>query len=95
MTNFKTFIKKFVEKTKNVILELEKFSTLTNEDKKETLDEQITLWTDEAINSLPVNPFCKWMLKKFVLPNVANFTQTIFDLLKAKVEGFTKEVENG
>lgn len=95
MANFKTFITKFVEKTKNLILKLEKFSTLSNEDKKETLDEQITLWANEAINSLPVNPFCKWVLRRYVLPNVATFTQMIFDLLKAKVEGFTKEVENG
>lgn len=95
MTNFKTFIIKFVEKTKNIILELEKFSTLSNEDKKETLDEQITLWADEAINSLPLNLFCKWVLRKYVLPNIGTFTQMIFDLLKAKVEGFTKEVVNG
>lgn len=93
MTNLKTFITKFVAKTKNVIIELEKFSTLTNEDKKETLDSQITLWVQEAINVLPVNVFCKWIIKKYLVENIPILTQAIFDLLKSKV--FSEVGTNG
>ena len=93
MTDIRNFITKFVSKTKNIILELENFSTLRNEDKKETLDKQITLWAQNAINVLPVNVFVKWLVKKYLLENIPTLTQTIFDLLKEKV--FAEAETNG
>ena len=88
MTNFKEFLNEFITKTKEEIKELAK-TELENKEKKTSLDEKIIGFVQAALNSAKLNFFAKFVLKKFVLPYICEFTQIIYDLLKTKINGIT------
>ncbi len=86
----KEFIETFATKTKGMIAWLEGYKELSNEEKKERLDEHLTKYAETTINTLPLNFILKIALKHILLKNIPIITQAIFDLVKAKVEGVTK-----
>jgi hypothetical protein len=68
---------------------------LENAVKKEKLDNYIVKFIKKTMsNYMPsgvVAKFCyKYVIKKFVIPNVAEFTQIVYDLLKSKIEKVTE-----
>ena len=86
----KQFIQTFATKTKAMIAWLEGYKTLSGEEKKERLDEHLTKYVDLTIDNLGLNFLFKFVLKRILLDNIPAITQTIFDLVKVKVEGVTK-----
>ncbi len=86
---FKEFIQGFTTVAKANIIELAK-TELSNENKKMVLDHKIFEYVERAINGLTINLILKLTLKKLLLPNISLITQTIYDLLKEKIEGVTK-----
>lgn len=85
----KDLINGFVTTTKANIIELAQ-TELSDSNKKMVLDHKITTYLENALNNLTINFILKIALKKLLLPNVSLITQTIYDLLKAKIEGVTK-----
>jgi hypothetical protein len=85
------FITNLTMITKLKIAELAK-SELNNLDKKAVLDEKVTLWATKTLENIPVNFLVKFLIKKYFIANVSVITQNIYDLLKAKIQGVTKEV---
>ena len=81
----KNFIQDFTSKTKTKIIDLAT-SELSNENKKLCLDHTITNYVEDFINKTSINFIFKWMIKKYLIPNISILTQSIFDLLKAKVK---------
>lgn len=86
----KNFILDFVNTTKQNIIELAK-TELNNNNKKMVLDQRIIDFLDNTIAGIKINFILKLALKKILLPNVSVITQIIFDLLKARIEGITRE----
>lgn len=76
--------------TKKTILELEEIKDYSNEKKKEILDIRVQSYISTLMNSLGVPFLIRWAVNKWIIPRVSILTQQIFDLLKAKIEGFTK-----
>lgn len=87
--SFLTFVKNFKEETQNNIIELAK-TNLENEEKKSKLDGIIVDFVLNALDKMSLSGLAKLLIKKFVLPHIAEFTQLIFDLLKAKIESVKK-----
>ena len=86
----KDFIEIFATKTRGMIVWLEGYKELSNEEKKKRLDYHLTEYTEMAIDNLGLNFIFKFTLRKILLDNIPVITQTIFDLIKAKVEGAIK-----
>lgn len=85
----KTFIKEFAEKAKNKIAELVQ-SNLSGAEKKQMLDEKMTKWAEELLNTAKINVLIKQAVKQFVIKNIPVITQAIFDLIKSRVAGITE-----
>lgn len=60
---------------------------LSNEEKKKKLDEHIISLIENTMSALGFNLVMKWFVRKFIVPNVDDLTQIVFNLLKAKVSG--------
>lgn len=90
--SFKEFLAKFVETTKKEIKALAS-SSFENSEKKEKLDLKITEAVELMLSKTNLNIFVIFVLKKFILPNVSELTQLIYDLLKSKIKGVTSEAE--
>lgn len=87
---FSEFIKDFAQTVKAYIAKYEEYSELTNEQKKERVDEIITNYLEMALDNLGLNIVFKYVVKKLILANVPVLTQVIFDLIKSKVKGITE-----
>ena len=88
---FKEFIEQFKEKTQRVIGALGVY--LKGEEKKARLDETMTKWTIEQVEAnSKIKVIYKFIIKKFIIPQIPYITQMIFDLIKVRVEGITQEV---
>ncbi len=92
--SFLTFVNNFKEETQNKIIELAK-TELQNEEKKKKLDVAIVDFVLGALDKMSLSGLAKLLIKKFVLPHVAELTQLIFDLLKEKFESKAKKDESG
>lgn len=88
--HIKTFIKDFVQNTKGYIEKYEQYKELSGEDKKKRVDTLIYDYVQAVIDNVGLNFMFRFVLKKILLDNIPTFTQIIFDLLKAKIEGITK-----
>ena len=89
--SFKDFIQGFIETSKLYIKKLENYSELNGSDKKKRLDEIILSYCDDALLNSSLNFFFKFLLKKFVVPNISYITQSIFDLIKTNITGITEQ----
>ena len=92
--NFKSFVQWAILNAKTKITELAK-SELSNAEKKKRLDSYlmdiITVNFDYYMPSGIIAKFCyKYVVTKLILPHISEFTQMIYDLLKAKIDGVTK-----
>lgn len=87
---FSEFIKDFAKTTKTYITKYEEYSELTNEQKKQRVDEIITNYLEMALDNLGMNFISKLIVRKLILENVPVLTQVIFDLIKSKVKGITE-----
>ena len=87
--NIKTFIQEFTEKTKNKIAELAQ-TQLSGAEKKAKLDEKMTKWAEELLNTAKINAILKQAVKQFVIKNIPVITQAVFDLLRARIKGITE-----
>jgi len=92
MAQTKTFIKEFIQKTKNEIIELASLK-LANSEKKEKLDIALTAFVESFILKTNLNLVLKFILKKLILPHISELTQGIYDLLKTKIKGITASKE--
>ncbi len=89
--SFKNFIAGVLETSKKIIAEVEKTKDLTGEEKKKRLDDAIIVFIQANISKYHF--FVRFAINKLVIPYVADFTQAIFDLLKARIKGVTEEPE--
>ncbi len=87
---FSEFINDFAQTVKTYIAKYEEYSELTNEQKKQRVDEIITNYLEMALDNLGLNFVFKYVVKKLILANVPVLTQVIFDLIKTKVKGITE-----
>jgi len=85
----KEFIENFAHKTKENIAKLAE-TKLTGAEKKAKLDEKMTKWAEELLNSAKINIVLKQAVKQFVIKNIPVITQVIFDLLKSRIKGITE-----
>lgn len=90
MSKLKDFLTDFVKKSKVTIVSLVD-SELSNDAKKEVLDETIINWVKVKLKSSKLNLLLRIVLEKLLLPNVAVITQLIYDLLKSRVKGVTSD----
>ena len=88
--DIKTFIEDFAEKAKNLIAELEYIKGLTGAQKKQRLDEKMTKWAEELLNTSKINIILKQAIKQFIIKNIPAITQAVFDLIKTRINGITK-----
>lgn len=86
----KEFTRDLVNATKTKIEHLVS-TTLSNEQKKETLDAYIRKWATDKLKEVSINVFLKWIIEKYVIGNIEIITQLIFDLLKASIHNLTKK----
>lgn len=89
--SFKNFIAGVLETSKKIIAEVEKTKGLTGEEKKQRLDNAIIAFIQTNISNYHF--FVRFAINKLIIPYVADFTQAIFDLLKARIKGVTEEPE--
>ena len=87
---FKYFIKDFVQKAQELIKYLEGFKELSDSDKKAQLDKDMLNWSIKMLNYVQINALVKFVVKKGLEAYLPVFTQTIFDLIKTKIDGITK-----
>ena len=90
MKKTKQFIENFTQRVKISIAALETYSALTSEQKKERLDEMVTKFVQETIDSIGLNFVLKLIVKKLLIENIPLITQAAFDLIKARVRGITE-----
>ncbi|MBR6298507.1 MAG: hypothetical protein IKR34_04620 [Candidatus Gastranaerophilales bacterium] len=88
--SFKDFIQGFIETSKLYIQKFENYSELNGLDKKKRLDEIIISYCNNALLNSSLNFFFKFLLKKYVIPNISYITQAIFDLIKTNIAGITE-----
>lgn len=88
--SIKDFINGFVTTAESKIIELVN-TELDNADKKAALDKVVADYVERAIDNLPINFLLKILLRKCLVKNIGVFTQAIYDLLKTKIKGLTKE----
>lgn len=88
--NLKSFIRNFVNKTKEAIAYFESYSGLSGDEKKEKLDAQMTAWATALLEGAELNLITKYIIKKFVIGCIPTITQAVFDLIKSKVAGITE-----
>ena len=84
------FIKNITNLAKIKITDLAR-ENLTNTEKKSALDHAIYDYIERFIEIVPMNFIGRFFVKKILLENVSVLTQAIFDLLKEKIIGVTKE----
>ncbi len=87
--SFKNFISGVTETAKKIIAEVQVAEKLSNEEKKQKLDEAIIAFLETNISKYHF--FVRFAIQKLLIPYVSDFTQAIFDLLKARIQGVTKE----
>jgi len=63
----------------------------TNEEKKKLLDAAVKERLEYLLNQCNTGFIIKLLISKFVLPYIPEITQFIYDLIKTKVIGVTKE----
>lgn len=90
MADFLELLNGVVNTAKEKITELAK-EEIENEEKKAKLDEVITAFVENMLTKVKLNFFVKLCIKKLVLPHIAEITQVIYDLLKAKITGELEE----
>ena len=88
--SFKDFIQGFVETSKLYIQKFESYSELNGSDKKKRLDEIVLSYCNNVLLNSSLNFFFKFLLKKFIIPNISYITQAIFDLIKTNIAGITE-----
>lgn len=88
--NAKFNISTVVNFAKDKIVELTK-QEIGNAEKKQMLDDAVTAYIIQTLNAASPNFFIRWAITKLLLPNISIITQKIFDLLKEKIDGLTKE----
>lgn len=88
---FLNFMNGFITLAQDKITELAK-TELENKAKKAKLDEAITTFIETTLlDKSALNFFVKLAIKKLVIPHIAELTQIVFDLLKARIEKVTEE----
>lgn len=92
MNKFKILVNEFTYQVVVFIGKLVK-SEVSNFEKKQVLDETITRWLIDELKIVQLNIVAKWFINKFVLPNISEITQFIYDLITIKIVGITKETE--
>lgn len=90
MADFLELLNGVVDTARAKITELAK-EEIENKEKKEKLDEVITAFVENMLTKVKLNFFVKLCIKKLVLPHIAEITQVIYDLLKAKITGELEE----
>lgn len=86
----KEFIQTIAKQTKFYIEKYEQIKDLSGKQKKARVDEVITEYIENTIDSIGLNFIVKLIVKKILIDNVPTITQCIFDLIAAKVQGITK-----
>lgn len=87
---FKHFIEEFGERASDLIARYETFKDLEGEQKKEKVDEALLKWALNALETVPLNVFFKFVIK-FILKNyLDDLTQVIFNLIETRIAGITK-----
>ena len=86
---FKEFIEKITETTKEAIIRLENYSTLSGKEKKDRLDDYVTERALYLLDEAKIGWFFKFIIEKFVIKNIPTITQKIFDLIKINIKGIT------
>lgn len=84
-TEILKFVEEFIQNTKKKVIELAS-TTLDNKEKKTVLDIYITQFVENACAKMKLSWFNKLIIKKWVVPNIPQLTQYVFDLLKSKLE---------
>ena len=84
-TEILRFVEEFIQNTKKKVIELAS-TTLDNKEKKTVLDIYITQFVENACAKMKLSWLNKLVIKKWVVPNIPQLTQYIFDLLKSKLE---------
>lgn len=92
MADFLELLNGVVDTARAKITELAK-EEIENKEKKEKLDEVITAFVENMLTKVKLNFFVKLCIKKLVLPHIAEITQVIYDLLKAKITGELEETK--
>lgn len=87
---FKEFINDFAETAKHLIEKYEEYKELKGEEKKERVDEALLKWSLNALDSVPINAFFKFVIKNILKNYLDDFTQIIFNLIKTRIAGITK-----
>lgn len=87
---FKELFKIIVVNTKVKIKELA-LTELDNTEKKQKLDDYIVHLINITMDNLGFNFVARWVVNHYLIPYVDDLTQYVYDLLKAKVNGVTKE----
>lgn len=87
---FKNFVENFVTTAQIQICNLVNVE-LDNVVKKDILDRKVTEWTVTTLENLPLNILAKWVIKKYLIPNIPAITQIIFNLLKERITNLTRK----
>ena len=82
---FKDFIQDFEIVTKNKIAELA-MQALTNTEKKARLDDYLLEYLQNILGVFKPNLILRFIISKYVIPNVPTLTQTVYNLLKTRIE---------
>ena len=85
----KVIIAEIIKFAKLNIADLAK-TELGNKEKKQALDRAIRGYLVPLLATTNMGWVTKLIFEKFVLDNIPVFTQAIYDLIKARVEGVTK-----
>ena len=93
MADFIEFFNGFVNTAKEQIKELAN-EEIENTEKKAKLDTAIGVFIETTLAKAKLNIFVKLCIKKLVIPHVAEITQVVYDLLKAKINGVTDETKS-
>lgn len=88
--SFKNFVHEFVGNAQEKIAELAK-TEIANEEKKAKLDEAMIAFVTMVLDKAKINGLVRLLIKKLVIPHIAQITQVVYDLLKAKIEKVTVE----
>lgn len=83
-------LQEFVERTKSLIAYYKTIKDLTGEEKKIRLDKRMTDFANSLLEDAKINFIIKFLIKNFVIKNIPEITQSIYDLIKTKIEGITK-----
>lgn len=94
MIDLPCLINNFVSHVKDKIASLaqdEINKQLSNEAKKRSLDIAAENYVYSLLNYIHANFILRWAVKKYLIPQIPIITQAIYDLIRDKVNGVTKE----